>query len=538
MVSDIDNIGIIIAVRGATSQTGAQYVQLKIDGVQSPWIPKADFRGSARPASDKLVAGNIALLDADLKAAKQVVAGLRKFSPRSFAEHVGWHGAFFAMPGGTVIGAHGMNRPVILYTKDKARDKAVGTLEGWLEGVAEPLARHKIASFLMMVPFAAPLLRFSPLPHNFGFEVAGPGGTGKSTIAKCVASTAGPIDGEGSNVQSMNLTTNALDQRMRQYHDLPMVLEEWNLFLLGSGWNAGSKSAELVFRLSDGTTRMRFNDFRTPSARFLWLVSSNVPLPDLLCGLPTDQANAALDRMMTIPIGEDRRLGVFDDLEGGLEAIADYAAVVSSAARSNYGHALRHLIAAVAEEVAANEQAFRARIGALVKRFEQEIARWRKPPGERVAQAFGLVCAAGVLAKKFGALPASFRPAVSAKAACRLHVASREAALVPLDRLKALHRAGRFYDYRIKRSEVNESIIAKYAGVITSGHDGDELLITQEQLLRLTNDPGGFLKNPDIKRILVHEKGRRKIWRTSLYRLGHGRCFCFRMFEIDGSAEE
>lgn len=528
----------VIAVRGATSQTGAQYVQLRVDGVQSPWIAKADFRGSAKPASDKLVTGNIALLDNDMKTVKRLVASHRKFEARAFAEHVGWHGAFFAMPGGSVVGVEGTKKPVILYARDRARDKAAGTLAGWLEGVAEPLARHKIASFLLMAPFAAPLLRFSPLPHNFGFEVAGPGGTGKSTIAKCVASTAGPIDGEGSNVQSMNLTTNALDQRMREYHDLPMVLEEWNLFLLGSGWNAGGKSAELVFRLSDGAARMRFNDPRTQSARFLWVVSSNIPLPEVLCGLPTDQANAALDRMMTIPIGDDRRLGVFDDLKDGPQTVADHAAIVISAARANHGHALRHFIAAVAEEVAKDERSFRAKIAALVKQFERHAARWKKLPSERVAQAFGLVYAAGVLAKKFGALPDTFRPSASATAACRLHVASREAALAPLDRLKALHRSGRFYDVRGKRVELHNGLIAKYAGFIDTGYNGDELLLTQEQLLRLSNEPGKFLRHPDIKRILVHEKGRRKIWRTCLHRLGHGRCYCFRMFEIDGTATE
>ncbi len=62
--------------------------------------------------------------------------------------------------------------------------------------------------------------------------------------------------------------------------------------------------------------------------------------------------------------------------------------------------------------------------------------------------------------------------------------------------------------------------------------------LTPEQFLRITPDPASFLKDPEIRRILVHEKNRRKIYRHTFAKLTGARCFCFRLMEIDGTANE
>lgn len=532
------NPTIEIKARGATSQSGAQFVQLKVNDRLSPWIALADFRGSAGRASERLLESNVTLFDDELKQVKAKVRSLHRFPERTFADRVGWHGAAYCLPSGRTICGTNMAKPVVRFARDSARVETAGSLAGWLKGVAKPLAHHKVPSFLMMLPFAAVLLRHSPLAHNFGFELAGPGGTGKSTLSKCIASAVGPIEGPGNFVQSMNATTNALDERMAEYNDLPMILEEWNLFLMGSARGSASSCADLIFRLSDGTSRMRLRGTKAERARHLWLVSSNDPLPDVLRGLTADAANAVMDRMMTIPIGEDRPLGVFDKTKGVDSTVAELVGPLIEAANANHGVALPRFIKAVAKKLADDEAAFHTHLKARIQKFQTRATKWHPEPSERVAQAFGLVYAAGCMAVEFGCLPKSYRPHAAAKAACLLHLSTRSNVLTPLQRLKAEFKAGRFYDSRVEGAEVTPDIIRDFDGILSRGNDFQELQLTPDQLLRITVDPAGFLKDPEIRQILVHEKNRRKIYRHPITRLTGARCFCFRLMDIDGSADE
>jgi uncharacterized protein (DUF927 family) len=144
----------------------------------------------------------------------------------------GWTKRYFALPSGEVFSPAGAKKAVALFPADPGLCRWAGKALLWKRGVPGRLAGQHVASFAVMTAFATPILALAREVGNFGFEIIGAKGNGKSTLLQILASTSGyPFpSADGHYGMSMNATVNGLEIAMQDYADLVMPLDEATLF--------------------------------------------------------------------------------------------------------------------------------------------------------------------------------------------------------------------------------------------------------------------------------------------------------------------
>lgn len=514
-----------IKVHGARAPDGSRWIKVTFQEHTSRWLPFASFRKNGSTAESVLAEQGLVFMKSQFSCLMQMVEDLCEFSDQEVASRIGWSGPNFAFPSGTLITSRGASTGDIAFSPISNRDGTSGSAKAWRKHVARPLAGQPLASFAMMIPFAAPLLRIVDHPTNFGFEFAGSGGIGKSTICKLAMSAIGPME---NMTISMNATANAIDQLMSEFNDQVMMLEEWNIMALQGGANAGREAARLAFVMGDGTSKRRFDASTNGRVRFLWLTSTNRPLPLMLEGIDPETAKAALDRTLTIAIPGEREHGIFDRPNERYSSVAEMAEGLAQAAGEYHGTAFRKYLAKLILKRRKDPEALRSRLVATQRHFVEKILEsGDASTHRRVIEAFGLVYAAGRVAKHFKVLPAEFDCMGAVEQAYGLHVASRSAVATPVERLQSLLSSPTLLDIR-EAGEAEETDILSASGVLFRHYGrGDELLLTREQLQALTPNPSAFLKNPTIRACMALEDKRLQVYRYSLPKSGRRRFFCF-----------
>ena len=232
-----------LEIRGLSSPEHTRYVYFS-DGSNSALTRYDGWHGGSGDAARQLAASGITIV-LDMKKVREAVGVLKRFPVVPIAEKPGWAGPIFAPANGRVIAPATVKRSFVAFTADPDICASGGTIEGWVSGVAEPLAPHLLASFIVMVMFAGPLLRHTSRADNFGFEIAGAAGLGKSTVQMLAASAAGRAFGsEGSTYwRTCNATINALESTLPYFSDMTMVLDEAGLIPGGGKQDERCQSA-------------------------------------------------------------------------------------------------------------------------------------------------------------------------------------------------------------------------------------------------------------------------------------------------------
>ena len=467
-----------IRVSGATapSPSGVPYVRVHACGKRT-WIPLGAFRRGGGAADDMLASRGIYLIGDDWKLLKAKVEKLRKFPVRHLVETPGWSVTAYALPDGTVFGAPmDGDEPVVLFQRKKDKCSSSGSLDEWLEHVAVPLVGQPLPTFVIAAMFAAPLLRWSGRTSNFGFELAGPKGVGKSTLQFLASSVLGPaMAASGRNYWiSANATVAGLEGLMAEHQDLPMVIEETNLFAAGeSSKTRASKFNELVFRLADGTTKGRYQDYDQPKYRFVYLTSTNEPLENILAGERIAVSDAASDRLLTLFIGQEREFGAFDFVPVGFSDSGALATSINHAVAKYYGQPIRHFLTRLVAAINEDTEALRSRIAHLIGTFREKVGVDPNSGSEtRVADAFGLVYAAGVLAKDYGVLPAAMRLGTAVRAAYNLNRSGCDELSLAEQIVKVAGRKDILHVIDAKPAKVTVEQLTAAAGVLRTGKKG------------------------------------------------------------------
>jgi hypothetical protein len=525
-----------IRVSGATapSPSGVPYVRVYACEKRT-WIPLGAFRRGGGAADDMLASRGIYLIGDDWKLLKGKVEKLKKFPVRHLIETPGWSVTAYALPDGTVFGAPTEgDEPVVLFHRKKDKCSSGGSLGEWLEHVAVPLVGQALPTFVISAMFAAPLLRLSGRTSNFGFELAGPKGVGKSTLQFLASSVLGPaMAASGRNYWiSANATVAGLEGLMAEHQDLPMVIEETNLFAAGeSSKTRASKFNELVFRLADGTTKGRYQDYDQPKYRFLYLTSTNEPLENILAGERIAVSDAASDRLLTLFIGQEREFGAFDFVPKGFSDSGALATSINHAVAKYYGQPIRHFLAKLVKSSNKAPERLRSRIAQLISTFRGKVGVDPNSGSEsRVAEAFGLVYAAGVLAKEYGVLPEAMCVGPAVRAAYNLNRSGCDELTLVEQILKVAGRKDILRVIDAKPLPVTNAQLAAAAGVMRVGKKGRRwLMLTGEQLKRLFSDPAALLRDSEVKAMLIHDEGRKMIKRVLCPGQPSQRVYCFRL---------
>jgi hypothetical protein len=525
-----------IECKGATAPSGVPYVCVSACAKQA-WVPLADFKTNA--ADETLARCNIILLGDDRKSLYRQVERLRDFPSRRLIEQPGWGTDYFALPSGATFSPSDRSgeTPIVLFEKVPGKCRKKGTHEDWLEHVAVPLASQALASFALMIMFAAPLLRIIKRNGNFGFELAGPKAVGKSTLQYIATSVVGPsMDGRGKNYWiSGNATVAGLEGVIPEHADLPIVIEEMNLFAAGAVSKPRAAQFDaLVWSLADGSVKARHKDHGQQRCRFVYLTSTNEPLAALLEGQRKEVSSAAADRLLTLPVGLDRPNGVFDSIPPEYEDAGEFATALTAAVGRYYGTALPLFLQGLVQARHESQSRLRKQIEKLMAKFRQKVGvDPSKRYSRRVVDAFGLVYAAGVLAKRYGALPATFNCLRAARRAYELNRSITEN-LSNADRVMKLARRGDVIKLRSGRlRKLTDAEVERAAGFVSRKGKHRELLLTQAALRRVFADPKAGLKDPEVKAMLNSDAGRKTVKRQIRANRRPERVYCFRLPKKD-----
>ncbi len=515
-----------LQVEGITGPSGARYVLIQNEE-QAACLSLAAFVTDEKYAKRALLDQGIVVVAAsDWRKLMEKVGAVRDFPPGPIIEKIGWNEANFALPDGSVLPASESNAPIAIELSARKCAKA-GKFKKWYRYVALPLQGQHLATFLLMSAFAAPLLRLTNRVGNFGFEIVGKKGTGKSTLQFLVSSALGGV-GQGSNGHywvTLDTTYNALEKTMKHHSDMPIIMDEANLFAADATprTRAGLFQA-LAFKLGSGSLKSRYGEFQEADYRLIFITSSNEPLATLL-GQSTESARAAADRLLTLHLDDARQYGVFDFLPKGYASSSQFAQDLMRAADANHGHAIKRFLARLVAETTSDEGALRDKIQGYIDRFCEKAAVDKNDGSEvRVASAFGLVFAAGKLAQEYDVLPHELRPKAAALTSFRLHVDGAQATVRPF-----AQRLGMLVsDERIAKLKKQGPTRSGALGFKSTRRSQPELLIPSANIEAFFPDWPRIKNTREVKLHLVMDDKRLTVKR----RIGDGRpqrVHCFKL---------
>ncbi|WP_295525994.1 DUF927 domain-containing protein [Novosphingobium sp. Chol11] len=348
------------------------------------------------------------------KAAKnsiiQQIDELNDFAERLIFDRPGWYAGQFVNASGKVFAPPKAQKGLVGFRPNPAKCSKKGTHFRWLQQVASPLAGHPIPSFAIMACFASPMLDLIGRADNFGFELSGAGGKGKSTTQRLMASVVGPaMEKDRGYITSFYMTPAALEKSMRGHSDMPFIIDEANLFGSGTGGRTDQRAMrDFSFQMGSGMTKGRYDNPNQEGYRFIFVTSANEPFHELLGHAHRDTANAASDRLMSITIPEGDA-GVFGALPSGYGSFREFTLALETGMAEQYGTAMPKFLRALVRARHRGESKLLTNIWRKIGDFKHHVGVNENNGSDvRVAEAFGLVYAAGFYARLKRVLPQDF----------------------------------------------------------------------------------------------------------------------------------
>lgn len=397
-------------VRGFTDTRARKWVEITDKDV-SVLVELRDFAGDRMSIWRNLADRGVFLIAKYAKnSVSEQVENLEDFPERLIFSGPGWCGGQFANASGQVFAAPKVPRGAIAFTPKLSKCAKEGTANGWKEKVAAPLVGHPIPAFAVMACFAAPMLEIVGRTDNFGFELCGAGGKGKSTTQRLMASVVGPaMEKNRSYIATFNMTPAALEQSMEWHSDMPFIIDEANLFGSSTRGRAGQGAMrDFSFQMASGSTKGRYGMPDQEGYRFIFVTSANEPFHELLDDEHHSTADAATDRLMSITVPEGDA-GVFGPLPPGYATYREFTLALEKAMAEEHGSAMPKFLRALVRARYEDEAKLRTQIQKHIATFKRRVGVSDNNGSDaRVAEAFGLVYAAGSFAQFHSVLPRAF----------------------------------------------------------------------------------------------------------------------------------
>jgi putative DNA primase/helicase len=307
----------------------------------------------------------------------------------------GWHdiGAdkVFVLPDETLGKVAG--ETVILQGAPEVPFKSNGTLEDWQHSVGSHVIGHSRGKFAVSVAFAGPVLGLLGR-QGVGFHLYGRSSCGKTTMVEAAASVWGKGASPGF-VRPWRPTANALDAIATVHSDTLLALDEL-------GVAEAKEVATAVYQLNSGTGKGRMKRDSTLRPSLTWrtmvLSTGEMRMVDKLIEGNLRKRAGQEVRLIDIPADALKGFGAFSHAgaDGDAKVLAD---TLKEAARTSYGTAgpefVRRLIANGVDKST-------VAIEATIHAFQKHAPSGADAQVRRVCDHFGLVAAAGELARELG----------------------------------------------------------------------------------------------------------------------------------------
>lgn len=521
---DVENVTARNAyVAGVTTLDGNRFAKFAGNG-RSLYVSSVDLLTDKLGVRKVLAKAQFILPTSQEQAAYLSAAeSITGYPRRQLIEHPGWTGVHYAEPSGYVHSPSGVKRGKAIFPITMARAQAVGgTLQQWRDRVAEPLSGQTIPMIVVLAALAAPIIRFFD-EENFGIELHGPGGKGK-TLCQRIAQS---IAGQPTTLPSFNSTQSGLERLFARHSDMILPINEGSLI------SEAHKTAfkNFAFNMANGSPRITAFTGEPAVHRFLYLTSSNESLHRKVGETDAYTENSALQRLIPLEVSGEPR-GAFSFIPSGFASPRKFAKSIEAAIKEQYGtpyrELIRHLVIARHEDAAEFDDKIRRRCA----KFFTEIGASTADDGEsRVSASIGLLYAVGCFAKAKGILPVSWNCMTACVDAYR-NFQAQQPSMTPLAaRLATILARPETLDLRNgARPKMKEKAFETHGAFLHSGIKGrTELLLTRNFWRCEFPDRHQIIAGDDF-RLLKGGKGKRGEGQRRI-RAGKGREWfvCFKL---------
>ena len=353
----------------------------------------------------------------------------------------GWHGrAYVAIDETLGVGQNSQERLLLQTAVPPDHPfRTAGSLAGWQDEIARSAIGNSRLALAISAAFAAPLLH--PLDaEGGGFHLRGGSSTGKSTALAVGGSVWG---GGGLNgfLRTWRATSNGLEGVAALHCDALLCLDEM-------GQVDGREAGAIAYMLANGAGKSRAGrsgDARSAASwRVLFLSSGEVSLADKLAedGRARRAAAGQEVRIVDIPADAGAGLGLFEDLQefGSADAFSRH---LKGAAARHYGHPSRAFLKVVVDCFDDIQREARSSCHKFVRDHCPEGADGQI---SRVAARFGLIAAAGEIAREARILPWPEGEAMRAAGRCFRDWLAQRGGIEPAEERNAIAQVRHFIE--------------------------------------------------------------------------------------------
>lgn len=506
-----------INVEFCKSRTGKPYYIIS-KGEKRTFIP-------ARLASDNIKdvcgllhdQGIIVLPGKQTKELQNKLSWNHVSEPVDLVDQYGWFSGGFALPSGEAVVEPGAAPPEVAMPFLLGKCAVSGSVRQWQRQVAEPIAGQSLLQTLMLTAFASPLLDIYDRSLPTSFELFGATSANVQLASMLAASVCGnPVRNGGYSVDFSVAAEHPADT-FACHADMPLILAGAEMFAASVTPKMMAASYAAVVCHAGRVASKGISSFT--------LITSGEPL--VLTLGEGSLAEMARSHQVVLAVGPERPYGVFDTLPQGFRNAGDAAAALETAARSQHGTAMYAYLEKLVAARAKDEAELRSFILARIRTFRQAAKVDPNNQTElRTADAFGLLYAAGRLAREYGVLPRSWRVGPSVMRCYRNHRWHQIPSAPLVDRLYALAASDGVID-------ISPSENAAFAGEVQSAKmfvkhtaRGVELMIRQNAIATVLPDYKTLLVKPATQAMMKRE-GSRWVTQRTIGDEGKVRVFCF-----------
>ncbi|GCD59745.1 DNA/RNA helicase [Acetobacter pasteurianus NBRC 3280] len=382
-------------------------------------IPRRMVHGEGRDLAGELENAGLNCSVNATRHLRQFIASVHTKIRLRCVSNSGWHqtegGPAFILPNGVTLGG---GRKGITFQTGRivtgAEYGTSGTLEEWQREIAAYAVGNSRLGFSLSLAFCGPLLDIMG-EQSGGFHIVGASQSGKSTSLFAAGSVWGKGDRDGQ-VKSWRGTSNGTEGIAEEHTDTLLLLDEM-------GMADGREVGEITYMLANNIGKQRAGRNGEARACKTWRLSflstGEVTLATKM-GEAGRRAKAGQEvRLVNILADAGKGMGLFENLHGFAGA-GDLADHIRDAARTYYGTASRAYLEALVKQRTEDVAGLRAYIKEVVQKFENTALPEGSQNGQArtVARRFGLVAAAGELARACGVLPWASGEAIHAAKTC------------------------------------------------------------------------------------------------------------------------
>ena len=355
-----------------------------------------------------------------------------------------------------------------------------GSVDEWKELLGPACERSNLLVFGILVALTGPLLHCFDPDIGIAFNLAGPSGTGKSTLMRVAQSVLRRAD--STDIPTLNGTLTGVEELAYDSNDTFFCLDEF-----GTSLRSDKKAKEILpfvsYVLCGGVGRRRAKSaaanmgYSHRKWRATLFTASEMPLHEMIGSrFPGEEV-----RLVEISVPPPSHGGIFDmmgDAPVSQLATKKLAHEAENAIAQNYGHAFRAFVRYLLE----GGRDYGARARRIQGQFVQGMIDrgYAAETDTRLLDVFGKVAATAALADKAGVLPVSKKQAIAATmyAFSRTTKAKEHANELRRDALQALFglAADDMHCFRLRKGQKIPEHLRGKLKAITKDEKGRKLL--------------------------------------------------------------